>query len=323
MITKDIIEQLRGKSAPEILVVGDIMLDHYIIGSANRLSPEAPVPILEVRKERESLGGAANLALNLARLGASVSLSGLAGNDDMAEKVQGLIAEAGITPTLLRDPSRPTTLKSRVLAGTHQLLRLDRENTAAISPAIQRALENLILPLINKAAIIVISDYMKGLMTASFTQFIIQQAKAADKNVLIDPKGIDYDKYRGAHLVKPNRKELIEASRIQHIHNMEELHLAASTLRKNLELEFVVTTLSEEGLAITDEQKTEHFPVKANEVFDVTGAGDTVLAVIAYCLSQGTNLETACELANQAAAIVVKKVGSATVTLDELMEHLS
>ena len=299
------------------------MIDHYIWGDATRLSPEAPVPVVNVRNESTTLGGAANVAQNLISLGAGVTLSGIIGNDVSGQQLTSLLqAERIDTCAVLPDNNRPTTVKTRVLAGSHQLVRIDREVTHAPDIALEDNLLEILINCIAKADLVLFSDYNKGLFSPSLTRRIIKEATRQGKRIIVDPKGLDYSKYKGVYLIKPNRKELTEASKSSRISNIEELQEAARYVFKQTETDYLVVTLSEEGMVILDELAYKLLPVKATEVFDVTGAGDTVLATIGYFLALGFTLEESCELANHAAAIVIRRVGSATTTLNEILDDV-
>jgi D-beta-D-heptose 7-phosphate kinase/D-beta-D-heptose 1-phosphate adenosyltransferase len=306
-------------SKPNILVIGDLMLDHYIWGNSTRLSPEAPVPVVNIKEESTSLGGAANVVKNLAALGARVTVAGITGNDIMGEQLIKLLSNEDVdTNAIIKDCSRTTTVKTRVLVGHHQLVRLDREVTNTISETITNNLINKIACCIANIDLVVLSDYNKGLFTSDLTQSIINIAKLNDKKVVVDPKGLDYKKYKGAYLIKPNRKELAEAVKIERINSIDTLKEAASVIFEQTDVSHLVVTLSEQGLVILSGDTHVELPVKATEVFDVTGAGDTVLASIAYFLSVGLSLEESCELANHAAAIVIRHLGTAATTIEEI-----
>lgn len=308
---------------PTILVIGDLMIDHYIIGGATRLSPEAPVPIVNVKKETYTLGGAGNVVQNLVSLGAKVTVAGVIGDDTSASQVIDILTEEGVeTHTIIKDGSRPTTVKTRVLAGSHQLVRVDREVTDAVSLAIEDELIGKLATYIAQADMVVLSDYNKGLFSPSLTQKIIIEANKHGKKVVIDPKGLNYEKYKGAFIIKPNRKELAEAAKTEKINSLESLQQAAKVIFEQTGTEYIVVTLSEEGMVILSELTHKLLPVKATEVFDVTGAGDTVLATMAYFIAAGLTVEEACELANHAAAIVIRQVGSATTTIDEIVKDM-
>lgn len=308
---------------PTILVIGDLMIDHYITGSASRLSPEAPVPIVNVKNESVTLGGAGNVVQNLVTLGAQVTVAGLIGNDTAGTQIMEILSSEGVeTHTIITDETRPTTIKTRVLAGSHQLVRIDRETTDAVSDTIADELMNHLKGYVEKADMIVLSDYNKGLFSPSLTQRIIIEANKQGKKVIIDPKGLNYEKYKGAYIIKPNRKELADASKTEKINSIESLQQAAKAIFEQTGTAYLVVTLSEEGMVILSEASYKLLPVKATEVFDVTGAGDTVLATMAYFIAAGLTIEEACELANHAAAIVIRQVGSATTTIDEIINDI-
>ena len=300
------------------------MIDHYIWGDATRLSPEAPVPIVNVKNESTTLGGAANVAQNLVALGAKVTLGGLTGKDTFGARLIEILESEGIaTDAILRDENRPTTVKTRVVAGSHQLVRVDREITDPILSELEDELLDKLDHYINEADIVLFSDYGKGLFSNTLTQRLIKLINGKEKKVIIDPKGLNYEKYRGAFIIKPNRKELAEAAKTERIKTLDDLQSAAKVILKQTGVEYLIVTLSEEGMVILDEITYKLLPVKATAVFDVTGAGDTVLATIAYFMASGLSIEEACELANHAAAIVIRRVGSATTTIDEILNDIT
>ncbi|HEY8930755.1 MAG TPA: D-glycero-beta-D-manno-heptose-7-phosphate kinase [Mucilaginibacter sp.] len=312
------------QTQPSILVIGDLMIDHYIWGNASRLSPEAPVPIVNVKNESVTLGGAGNVVQNLVSLGARVTVAGVIGNDTKGGELINILQNEGVkTDTIIKDNSRPTTVKTRVLAGRHQLVRIDHETTDAISNELEDELAVKLTAIIDKADIVIFSDYNKGLFAPALTQRLIKIASGHGKKVIIDPKGLNYEKYNGAYLIKPNRKELAEAAKTESIKNIEELQNAAKVIFSQTETEYLIVTLSEDGMAIITEQSSKLLPVKATEVFDVTGAGDTVIATVAYFIASGFTVEEACELANHAAAIVIRHVGSATTTIDQIINDMA
>jgi rfaE bifunctional protein kinase chain/domain len=324
MLTDKVRSIQSAQKKPAILVIGDLMIDHYIWGDATRLSPEAPVPIVNVKNESTTLGGAANVAQNLVALGATVTLSGIVGNDSSGNDLAQILTNEGIaTHTIIKDDSRPTTLKTRVLAGSHQLVRIDREVTDALSSDLENELISKLSACMDETDIIILSDYNKGLFSPGLTQRLIEIAKEKQKKVIIDPKGLNYAKYKGAYLVKPNRKELAEAAKVEKIKTIQDLQEAAKIIFAQTETEYLVVTLSEEGMVILSRDGYKALPVKATAVFDVTGAGDTVIATIAYFLASGLSIEDACELANHAAAIVIRHVGSATTTVDEILKDMA
>jgi D-beta-D-heptose 7-phosphate kinase/D-beta-D-heptose 1-phosphate adenosyltransferase len=313
----------RSLKPPSILVIGDLMIDHYVWGDATRLSPEAPVPIVNVKNESTTLGGAANVAQNLIALGARVTLGGIIGDDSFGKQLTEILTQEGIaTDVIIKDNLRPTTVKTRVIAGSHQLVRVDREVTDPVNSDLEDELVSKLNAYIDNADIVLFSDYGKGLFSKGLTQRLIRIANDKQKKVIVDPKGLDYEKYKGAFIIKPNRKELAEAARTEKIKTLEDLQGAAKTIFKQTEVEYLVVTLSEEGMAIISELTYKLLPVKATAVFDVTGAGDTVLATIAYFMAMGLTIDEACALANHAAAIVIRRVGSATTTIDEIINDI-
>lgn len=323
-LLKDKVQTIQTSAkTPSILVVGDLMVDHYIIGSASRLSPEAPVPIVNVKEETTTLGGAGNVVQNLVSLGAKVTVAGVIGDDSAAAELIAILTNEGVeTDTIIKDNSRPTTVKTRILVGSHQLVRVDREVTDEVSEAIGSELIDKLNAHIDEVDMVLLSDYNKGLFSPLLTQAVIKAANAKGKKVIIDPKGLNYQKYEGAFIIKPNRKELSEAAKTEKINSIETLQSAAKVILQQTGAEYIVVTLSEEGMVILSENAHTLLPVKATEVFDVTGAGDTVLATMAYFMASGLTVEEACELANHAAAIVIRRVGSATTTVQEIIEDI-
>jgi len=325
MSITDKVRSIQGSGKkPVVLVIGDIMIDHYIWGGATRLSPEAPVPIINVKYETTTLGGAGNLTQNLISLGACVMLSGIIGNDDAGKQLLGILTDEGVeVNSIITDADRPTTIKTRVLVGSQQIVRIDREQTQALTAELENELLGKITVCIDKADIVVLSDYNKGLLSPTLTPKIIQAANARQKRVIIDPKGLNYDKYKDAFIIKPNKKELIEAAKAEKVSSIADVQAAANILLNQTKAEYLVVTLSEEGMAIVSASDFKLLPVKATEVFDVTGAGDTVLAAIAYFVASGLTVEESCELANHAAAIVIRRIGSATTTIDEIIDDIT
>lgn len=323
MLTQKLSE-IQFKQKPKILVVGDLMIDRYIYGSSSRLSPEAPVPIVNVQNESITLGGAANVIQNLVSLGANVSVAGMIGNDNAGvQLIDRLKIDFLETDLIVKDNTRVTTLKTRVLVGNHQLLRLDNEVVHPISTALENELIDKINDAVKETDLVVLSDYNKGLFTESLTNRVVALATQHGKRVIVDPKGLDYKKYKGAFLIKPNRKELAEASKSENINSIEKLKNAANVIFDQTEVPYLVVTLSEQGMVLLSPHSHVELPVKATEVFDVTGAGDTVIACIAYFISLGMDLADACELANHAAAIVIRRLGAVTTTVEEILADLT
>jgi D-beta-D-heptose 7-phosphate kinase/D-beta-D-heptose 1-phosphate adenosyltransferase len=259
----------------------------------------------------------------LVALGAQVTVAGVIGDDVHGQQLIKILQDEGVkTDTIITDSNRPTTVKTRVLAARHQLVRIDREVTDKLSPQLEDELANKLGAAIDKADIVIFSDYNKGLFAPALTQRLILIATEHQKKVIIDPKGLNYKKYKGAHLIKPNRKELAEAAKAESIKNNNDLQEAAGTIFAQTGTDYLVVTLSEDGMAILTKDSQKLLPVKATEVFDVTGAGDTVIATITYFLALGFSVEEACELANHAAAIVIRHVGSANTTIDEIINDM-
>ena len=312
-------DRLRQKET-HIAVIGDLMIDHYIWGNCERISPEAPVQVLEVAKENSLLGGAGNVINNLIALDSKVSVYTVIGDDENASLAEKLLKEAGADCIgLLRQEGRVSTKKSRIIASNQQIIRFDDEDREDISLRLQHGLLTELSKHIFGYDAILLSDYGKGVLTPTLTKDIIALAIAHNKPILIDPKGEDYSKYHGATLLTPNRKEASLATRIQITDDIT-LEEAGFKLKNELDLDHGIITLSEEGIAIFDEQMSL-IPTVAREVYDVTGAGDTVLASLGIALAHGLNIIEACEFANKAAAIVVAKIGSATATLNEIEEY--
>ncbi|GGH19911.1 D-glycero-beta-D-manno-heptose-7-phosphate kinase [Mucilaginibacter phyllosphaerae] len=323
MLTDKVRKLQQSGPVPNLLVIGDLMIDQYIIGDATRLSPEAPVPIVNVKKEFTTPGGAANVAQNLLSLGARISLAGITGDDIDAVRLTDILLQEGInTDGIFKDTTRPTTVKTRVMAGSHQLVRVDREVTHPLGMDMQADFLAQIKNKIAEADLVILSDYNKGLFSEDLTQELISQANRQGKKVVIDPKGLNYGKYKGAYIIKPNRKELAEAAKTEKITNTAELLEAARIILKQTDAEYIVVTLSEQGMAIISQLAYKLLPVKATSVFDVTGAGDTVIATMVYFMAQGLDVEEACELANHAAAIVIRQTGSAVTTVEEILEDM-
>lgn len=309
---------------PAIMVIGDLMLDHYIFGSATRLSPEAPVPVVNVKNENKIIGGAANVASNLIDLGATVYLAGITGEDASGKDIKDILDQKGIGSNLvLNDLGRTTTVKTRVIASNHQIVRIDQENTHDIAAGLEDGFFASLLSSIEKSDIIILSDYNKGLLTPSLSQRIIGYCNERQKRVIVDPKGLDYSKYKGAYMIKPNRKELAEAAKTDKIQSQHELEAAAKVIFEATVAQYLIVTLSENGIAIITPDSSTILPVVANQVYDVTGAGDTVVATLAYCTALGFGIEEACEIANYAASIVIKHIGSATTNIDEILTALN
>ena len=299
-------------AAARVLVVGDAMLDRYWYGAVDRISPEAPVPVVRVTRTEERIGGAANVASNIVALGAHSSLLSVVGDDEASHQLEALVAKTGITPYFGRDPKLKTTVKLRVIGRQQQLIRLDFENTP--ENEILASQSSTFEKLLPQHDAVLFSDYGKGGL--AHITLMIDQAKAAGKAVLVDPKGSDYARYKNATIITPNRAELEQVIGVWA--NEADLTAKAHALRQSLNLQALLLTRSEAGMTLFDEKGELHVPAVAREVFDVTGAGDTVIATLAGLLAAGVKLRDAVPVANLAGGIVVGKFGTATVGYDEL-----
>ena len=295
-----------------VLVVGDVMLDRYWFSSVDRISPEAPVPVALVQREQDRLGGAANVALNAAMLGAQTTLLSVVGSDDAGRRLAHLVADTPIRSALRQVPGLRTTMKLRVVSRQQQLLRLDFESTPD---------HEVLLDLMDRYAqelehhdVVLLSDYGKGGL--GHVERMVQLARARSRMVLVDPKGRDYSRYRGATLITPNRVEFALAA--GDWRDEPELERRAQTMREQLQLEALLVTRADEGMSLFTAAGALHVPAQAKEVFDVSGAGDTVIATLAVMLGAGAALDEAVRTANRAASIVVGKLGTASVTPAEL-----
>ena len=295
-----------------VLVVGDVMLDRYWYGAVDRISPEAPVPVVRVTREEERIGAAANVAFNLVTLGAQSSLLTVVGDDDASGKLEALVARTGIRPHFGRDAQLKTTVKLRVLGRQQQLIRLDFESTPKTEVlATQTAAFVDLLP---QHDAVLFSDYGKGGL--AHVVDMIARARALGKPTLVDPKGADYARYQGATVITPNRAELQQV--IGSWDSEDELQAKAQQLRTQLGLQGLLLTRSEEGMTLFDDQGAISVAAQAREVFDVTGAGDTVIATLAALVAAGMSLRAALPLANRAGGLVVGKFGTATISYEEL-----
>jgi D-beta-D-heptose 7-phosphate kinase/D-beta-D-heptose 1-phosphate adenosyltransferase len=312
---------LQGKS-PRLLVIGDLMIDHYLWGSCERISPEAPVQVVNVKSESTVLGGAGNVINNLNALGAQVDVISVVGGCEISDELKVLLTNIGVnTQYLITQKDRITSKKSRIIASHQQVVRYDRESTDEISSESQKSILDSFESIIYNYDGVLLSDYGKGVLTKKLTNSLISIANENGKKVLADPKGLDYSKYKGAYLLTPNKKEASEATKID-IKDDASLSQAIIQLKTQCNLDISLITLSEQGVAIYDDKLRTH-PTVAREVFDVTGAGDTVLASLGFALACGYEIDDAVEFANLAAGVVVGKIGSATATLNEIIEYES
>ena len=295
-----------------VLVVGDAMLDRYWYGAVERISPEAPVPVVRVTRTEERIGAAANVAYNIVTLGARASLLSVVGEDEASHRLEALVAKTGITPHFGRDAKLKTTVKLRVIGRQQQLIRLDFENTPETEVLASQSATFETLYTQHDA--VLFSDYGKGGL--AHIVLMIARARAAGKVVLVDPKGSDFERYKHASVITPNRAELEQV--IGHWNSEPDLRAKVHELRQRLELQAVLVTRSEEGMTLFDAEGELHVPALAREVFDVTGAGDTVIATLATMVAAGMSLRQAVPIANRAGGIVVGKFGTATVSYSEL-----
>lgn len=299
-------------AARRVLVVGDVMLDRYWFGAVERISPEAPVPVLHVQREQDRLGGAANVALNVKTLGGQVTLLSMLGQDEPAQRLQALLHQQGIATVLGQDPRLQTIVKLRVIGRNQQLLRIDFEQEPVHEVLAQMLADfERELP---QHDVVLFSDYGKGGL--AHIPRMIELARAAGKPVLVDPKGSDYARYQGASLITPNRAELMQV--VDSWQDEAELERKAQGLRERLGLQALLLTRSEEGMSLFEPDRVSHVKAQVREVADVTGAGDTVIATMALMLACGLALEQAMEIANRAGGLVVAKFGTATVSYEEL-----
>ena len=311
---------LQNDRNPNILVIGDLMIDHYLWGSCDRISPEAPVQVIDIHNETKVLGGAGNVINNLLSLGADVGVLSVVGDDEVAEEVKYLIDATDAKSYLILQKGRKTSKKTRVMASKSQVVRYDHESKNNISFDSTDKMYAKLQQIINGYDLILISDYGKGVLTNDLTQRIIKIAKKNDKKVIVDPKGENYAKYSGAYFLTPNKKEAEIATGIK-INSNDSLRDALKELKKMADLEMSVITLSDEGISVLKDKEVTIKPTVAREVYDVTGAGDTVLASLGYALALIDDINSALEFANLAAGVVVGKLGSATVTLDEIEDY--
>ncbi len=302
-----------------ILVIGDLMIDDYLWGKVERISPEAPVQIVEVIKETYTLGGAGNVVNNLISLGAEVFTAGVIGEDAMSELLIDIFKKSNIdTKGLIREKNRPTTQKTRIMAANQHVLRIDRETKETVEKSTLNKLSSYIEEKTPYADIIIISDYAKGVITSGLVKKIVLSAKKNGKIILADPKGNSFKKYSGVYLLTPNKKEAIIASNIK-IENEKDLFNVGKKLINIANLEAILITCGSEGMFfLSKEGESIRIPARAKQVFDVSGAGDTVITALALSVASGASFKEGAAIANAAAGIVVGKVGTASFTIEEL-----
>ena len=319
-----LIEWLQRLHEAKVLCVGDVMLDRFVYGDVERISPEAPIPVLRILREAVTVGGAGNVARNLSALGTHVHLFGAIGDDAVGSETEAvLVRDESVTLSLIRDATRPTTVKTRFIAGSQQLLRTDEEDPRPLSEDLLSQILDGVTGAVSGGAFgaLILSDYGKGVLTDAVISQALSAARAADIPVIVDPKGTDYRRYRGASVLTPNRRELAEATRLP-VETDDEVVIAARALIADCGVGAVIATRGPQGMSVVTGDSCVHLPALAREVFDVSGAGDTVVATLAAGLAAGMPLPDAAQLANVAAGIVVAKVGTAVVRPGELGDAL-
>jgi D-beta-D-heptose 7-phosphate kinase/D-beta-D-heptose 1-phosphate adenosyltransferase len=319
----DLVAAVRALKRASVLVVGDAMLDRYVYGAVRRISPEAPVPVLAVEREVAMPGGAGNVVRNLTALGAAVAFVSVVGDDQAGSDLTGLIGgQPGVEPWLLVQGGRHTTTKTRFIANGQHLLRADQEVVQAIHPRLADRMVKIAGDAVAATTILVLSDYGKGVLDGVTAKRLIDAAHAAGRRAVVDPKGRDYARYAGADIVTPNRAELAEATGMP-VDTEEAILEAMRTLKAAHGFGAVLVTRSEDGMTLLDGERVHHFPAEAEDVHDVSGAGDTVVATLAAALAGGLALPVAARLANIAGGLVVGKVGTAVAREEELLEALT
>jgi D-beta-D-heptose 7-phosphate kinase / D-beta-D-heptose 1-phosphate adenosyltransferase len=304
-----------------LLVIGDVMLDHYIFGECNRISPEAPVPVFEISNEKKMLGGAGNVVKNILALGAKCDFITVIGNDQVGKDMTLLLVQEGVKiDNIFKEENRQSTLKNRLIASSQQLIRIDKESRFDIGKETEKKIFEIVESNISNYDVILLSDYLKGVLTKKLCSSIINLCNAKDVKLIIDPKGNDYSKYKNAYLLKPNLKEL-EVTTNRKIETFEDIRNATHSLKKELNINSLIVTMGDKGIFISD--KTDKVCTTiSNNVFDVSGAGDTVFASIGVCLANGYSIDLACKFANSAASLVIRKFGSETTTIEEVIKNL-
>ncbi len=303
----------------KILVIGDIILDHYIWGKVNRISPEAPVPVVEVTRENFLLGGAANVANNIVSLGAHAAVIGINGEDIAGEALRSILEQKGVDCSGLFTENRPTTVKTRVIAHNQQVVRFDREDSKYVVGRILKGILSHIHGIVNDFDAVIISDYKKGMVTEDLIKGILKKTKSKDIFVAVDPKVGHFDFYKGVSLITPNLMEAALGAGIE-ITDDQSLNKAGRALLKKLSLKAALITRGEQGMSLFEKNKVTHIPTVARKVYDVTGAGDTVISAFTLASASGAGMADAAIIANHAAGIVVGEVGTAVASPDELLK---
>lgn len=315
--------KLHNFSKVKVLVIGDVMIDKYLWGEVTRVSPEAPVPVVRLKETGFKLGGAANVAANVAGLGAAAYLAGVAGDDGDGRIFDKLLKEADISPKhIVKIKNRQTTVKTRIIAHNQQIARIDQEVVCELSEREESELWRVICEVADKADVFIVSDYGKGVLSQSLLSRLITFAKEREKIVLVDPKGLDYTKYRGATVITPNKFEMAEACRCPST-DVEELDVAARKLLVELKLKAAIITRGEEGITLIEKgKKSLTLNAVSRKVYDVTGAGDTFISALAVAAGAGENFQKAARIANAAAGLAVEEVGTTIIRYNSLRKLL-
>ncbi|EGB15471.1 PfkB domain protein [Pseudodesulfovibrio mercurii] len=320
-----ILEAVKALKGHKVMIIGDLMLDHYLMGGVERISPEAPVPVVQVKEESFLLGGAGNVARNIADLGGKPLLIGAVGTDRNGEILESLCEHAGLSTRLIQDGGRPTTVKTRIIAHNQQVVRVDQERVGPLSPAEMDTLFLILEENLPDFPVIILSDYGKGFISKAFMDRFMPlvQARSTPPLVLVDPKTVNYDLYRDVDLLTPNTKEASEGANLP-VSDRSSIIAAGRAIFDRLNCRNLLITLGPDGMALFEGRDSiRHIPTFARKVFDVTGAGDTVIATAALALAAGMDLLTACTLANYAAGVVVGQVGAASATPEDLDETIA
>ncbi len=311
---------LKNIKKGRVLVLGDLILDHFIWGKVDRISPEAPVPVVRVTKESFMPGGSANVALNIKALGGEVAVCGVVGNDEFGKKLFAILNDMNIdTDGIIFDNKRPTTLKTRVIAQHQHIVRVDKEDIVEANKDIIKKISQVIKDKLKKYNVIIFSDYAKGFISKNVKETVFNEIGKKKILLLADPKVKNIELYKGFFLVTPNKKEAFEAVNVELSENENDLINVGKKLKKHLNLKNLLITRGEEGMSLFTDNKHIRIPTFAQEVFDVSGAGDTVIATIACALSAGIDLQKSAIISNIAASVVVGKMGTATTTVNEIL----
>lgn len=319
---KDFKQRIKSAS---VLIVGDIMLDEYLYGTVQRVSPEAPVPIVNLESKRQIAGGAANVAMNVAGLGARPYLIGLVGSDIKGVELKEVLSKEIPVDGIISSEQRRTTIKTRVIAHHQQIVRIDQEDAISVTGEEINKLWNYLEKILDDVQIIVISDYDKGITNGKLLARLIKYGRSNGLPIIVDPKGKNFQKYKGATLITPNKSEFLAVSKLRKTESLEKdlYQSAAKSLIKKLQLEALLVTLGEHGMCLYQKNKVpDYHQASARRVYDVTGAGDTVVATLSTLLGAGYPIEEATEVANFAAGMVVEEVGTTSITIERLIEEL-